>query len=219
MRDNNFDKPPIVTILLLISFLSAAFLTKTSVVQAAPQTVVEVVPSTSSADVGQMFTVNLTIVDAQNLYGVEATVYWNSSILKLVNSDIRIGQADGVLNNPVFFPPQNPTMAGEYVVSATSVAPAPSFNGRGNIVRITFEVAETGYSNISLAADLYDYPPPDRDPRISLPIPHTTNGGYFSTVIPEIPSSVILYAFMILMILALVFSRRTLVKRAFSFRS
>lgn len=158
MRYNLLVKSQVITILLLASLLSTTFLIGINVVQADLQTVVAIVPYTSSADVGQTFIINVTVMDVQDLYGIEATIYWNSSILEPMNFDVRLGQVDGALNGPVFFPPQNPARAGEYVISATSVAPAPSFNGSGNIVRIAFKVTEAGRCNISLLTDLYDYP-------------------------------------------------------------
>jgi hypothetical protein len=192
----------IILVFLLASFLSI----RPVAVQASPDAVVEVVPSTSSTDVGQMFTINVTVVDVQNLYGVETTVYWNSSILQLANFDIRFGQADGVLYNP--YPPINSSQEDQLSVASTSLPPALPFNGSGNIVRITFNVTNSGFANIDLEAQLYDYPPPDREPRISLPIQHTTNGGKFSTAVPEIPDSAILVVFTVLTASALVLSKK-----------
>ena len=54
------------------------FLIQLGVVQAAPETVVKVEPSSSYANVGETFTINITVVDVQNLYGVEVTLYWNT---------------------------------------------------------------------------------------------------------------------------------------------
>jgi hypothetical protein len=201
-----------IMILLLFSFLSGFLLIRRSTVQAMPEVVVEVLPSSNQANVGETFTINVTIINVQNLYGVEATVNWNSSILQLANFDIRFGQADGVLYNP--FPPINSSQKGQLSVASTSVPPALPFNGNGNIVRITFNVTNSGYSSIDLESKLQDYPPPDRNPRISLPIQHTTIGSSFSTVIPEIPNSAILLVFVILTASALMFSRRIRGKRA-----
>jgi hypothetical protein len=199
-------KSQITMIFLFVLFLCALVLIRLNAAQASPETVVEVVPYASSANVSQTFTVNVTIVDVQNLYGLDARVYWNSSILEAVNIDVRLGQADGVLYNSPY-PIENSTQPGTYAIAATSTPPAPSFNGSGNIVRITFKVTGPGYSNLDLETQLSDYPPPDREPRVSLPIQHTTIGGHFSMIIPEIPGSAILVAFMILTASTLLFSK------------
>lgn len=194
----------IMLIFLLASILSVLLLIRTGPVQASDETVVEILPSTSSASLGQTFTVNVTVSDVQNLYGVEATVSWNSSILQLANLDVRLGQDDGVLNNNTFLA-QNSTQEDQLSVAGTSVNPAPPFNGSGNIVRITFNVINSGYSSIDLESQLYDHPPPDG---ISSPIQHTTIGGSFVKVTPEIPNSAIFLVFTILTASALVLSKK-----------
>jgi hypothetical protein len=200
-----------IMILLLFSFLSGFVLIRRSTVQASPDTVVEVLPSSNSANVGQTFMVNVTIIDVQNLYGVEATVNWNSSILQLVSFDIRCGQADGVLYNPILS--INSSEEDQVSVASTSIPPALPFNGSGNIVRITFNVTNSGYSSIDLESKLQDYPPPDREPHISLPIEHSTVGSQFSTSVVEIPNSAILLAFTVLTVSAIVLSKKMTRKR------
>lgn len=172
-------------ILFLILILLTPFLIQMVVVQTVPETIVKLEPYASSANVGETFTVNVTVVDVQNLYGVEVTLYWNSSILEPVNIDIRLGEMDGVLRNPIYIA-QNSTQKGKYLAAATSIAPAPSFNGSGNIVRLTFRVINSGDSKLHVETQLYDYPPPDREPRISLPIDHITVDGNFDVNPPTI---------------------------------
>ncbi|MGD0495537.1 MAG: cohesin domain-containing protein [Candidatus Bathyarchaeia archaeon] len=215
-----FIKSRIILIALFALFSSSNLFIRTNVVRGSPETVVEVVPYTSTADVGQSFTVNITVLNVQDLYGVEATVNWNSSVLELSNVDIRLGHtdADGVLYNTSSTSPpfiaENSTQDGQYVIAATSTGPAPSFNGSGNIVRITFNVTNSGHSNIDLESQLYDYPPPDREPRVSLPIQHTTIGGQFNTTVAEIPNSAILLVFTVLTVSTLVLSKKMTRKRA-----
>jgi len=220
MMTLRFIKSRIILIALFALFSSSNLFIRTNVVRGSPETVVEVVPYTSTADVGQSFTVNITVLNVQDLYGVEATVNWNSSVLELSNVDIRLGHtdADGVLYNTSSTSPpfiaENSTQDGQYVIAATSTGPAPSFNGSGNIVRITFNVTNSGHSNIDLESQLYDYPPPDREPRVSLPIQHTTIGGQFNTTVAEIPNSAILLVFTVLTVSTLVLSKKMTRKRA-----
>ena len=194
-------------ILFLALIVLVLFLIQIATVQATPETIVKVDPHTGSANVGETFTFNITIVDVQNLYGVEVTLYWNSSLLKPVNIDIRLGQTDGVLYNPIYIV-ENSTREGEYVLAAMSYAPAPSFNGSGNIVRITFNATNSGDSKLDLETLLWDYPPPDREPHESLPIEHTTVDGFFN-IIPEFPNTIILTVFMILITLAVILYKKT----------
>jgi hypothetical protein len=108
---------------------------------------------------------------------------WNATVLQATKVDARVGVesfSDGVLHEssnspPIFIAENNLTQSeGEYMLDVTSMAPAPSFSGSGNIVKITFNAINVGSSALSLQSQLYDYPPTDRDPRISLAIDHTT---------------------------------------------
>lgn len=213
-------KSRIILIALFALFSSLALPIRTNMVQGSPETAVDIVPYASTADVGQSFIINVTVFNVQNLYGIEATVNWNSSVLELSNVDIRLGHTDtdGVLYNTSSTSPpfiaENSTQNGQYAISATSTAPAPSFNGSGNIVRITFNVTNSGHSNIDLESQLQDYPPSDREPPLSLPIQHTTTGSQFSTTVAEIPNSAILLVFTVLAVLALVLSKKIARKRA-----
>jgi hypothetical protein len=193
-------------------FLALNFLVRTSFAQG---TVVEVLPSTVSADVGQSFAINVTVADVQNLYAVDVIVNWNSSVLQLVNADVRLApaDADGVLYNSsgdsVLIETNNLTSPGSYEISATSVGPAPPFNGTGNIVIITFNVTGSGYSSIDLTeSQLWNYALVN-EPPISMQINHSTVGGQFSTTtIAEIPDSAIPLVFMVITVSTLVLSKK-----------
>jgi len=212
------SKSQIILISAFVLFLPLNFLVRTSFAQG---TVVEVLPNATSANVGQSFAINITVADVQNLWAVAVAVEWNSSVLQLVNVDVRLGHTDtdGVLYNstPTNSPyiAVNSTYPGYYEIVGTSESPAPSFNGTGNIVRLTFNVTNSGYSSIDFSeSELRDYPPPDREPRLSLPIDHSTVGGQFSTTVVEIPDSVIFLVFTVVIVSALVLSKKTTGKRA-----
>lgn len=166
-------------VLLLALTLLPPYMFRLPIVQASSQTIVKVDPNTSSANLSAKFTINIKIIDVQDLYAVEVTLNWNSSVLTLANIDTRLGEADGVLYGSPFIA-ENSTKLGKYSLAATSVGPAPPFNGSGTIVKIAFEVTGLGNSQLDLGSQLYDYAPPDRNPRISLPIDHTTIGGFFA---------------------------------------
>ena len=152
---------------------------------------VRVMPSQVSTSLGESFIVTISLSYVQNLYGLEVILNWNPAVLRATTVDIRLGVesfSDGVLHEssyspPIFIAESNITQTkGEYRLVATSMSPAPSFNGSGNIVRIAFYPIDLGDSVLDLESQLFDYPPTDRDPRISLPIDHATLDS-FATVI------------------------------------
>jgi len=174
----------------LILLLSTPFLFQMVIVEANAETVVKVEPYANFAHVDETFTVNITVVNVQNLYGVEVVLHWNTSILEVVNTDVRLGvesHPNGVLHEPIFIAKNETTQEeGKYLLAGTSTAPAPPFNGSGNIVRITFNVTNAGNSKLDLETKLSDWPPPEREPRISWPIDHTTIDGFFDMNAPTI---------------------------------
>ena len=88
---------------------------------------------------------------------------------------------------------------GEYHVVATSVAPAPSFSGSGNIAILTFNVTDIGHSDLTLETELSDY-----NPSGSNPIDRTVVNGSVDSVIPEFPSATAISLVLILVITAIV---------------
>ena len=170
-------------LLLTASLLIAIIFVST--VQTSPQTIVQIEPYRSFAEVGQNFTINVTVKEVQNLYGLEVILYWNQSILKAIDVDVRLGvesYGDGVLHeilgtaNVQIYENKTIQELGKYVLAASSIAPAPSFNGSGNIARITFNVTNAGTCELNLQTKLYDKPPVGH---VSEPIPHTTYSGFF----------------------------------------
>jgi len=199
-----------------ITFIAILFVTAVSLcisdVNAFPDTVVMVEPSSSSAIVGDTFSVNATVVDVQNLYGFEMTLTWNSTVLRLINIEIRLEQDGGVLNAPTYIA-ENSTLENRYTLSATSTNPAPSFNGTGSIVCMNFSVIGIGACTLDLQTQLYDYPPPDRDPRFSLPIAHADVDGLFQGVIPEFPYHLVVVVTMVLTLFSAVLSKHISYRR------
>jgi len=206
MKHTHFKTSQVKPVMFLVSILLISFLIHIVAVQANPETIVKVDSNSTSVNVGETVIVNVTIIDVQNLYSLEVILYWNSSLLKLVNVDVRLGQSDGVLYNPIFIV-ENSTQEGKYALTAMSYSPAPSFNGSGNIVGINFEATSPGYSKLDLETQLYDRPTSDIEPQPSMPIEHTTIDG-FCDIIPEIPSTIILTMLMILTTLAVVLYKK-----------
>ncbi|MCW4028091.1 MAG: cohesin domain-containing protein [Candidatus Bathyarchaeota archaeon] len=172
-------KKTMVRLMFLILLTSSFFI---QVGFSQPATVVKVEPSTTSPTLGQPFTVTITLNNVQNLYGLEINLNWDSSVLEATNVEAHVGVesfADGVLHEssnspPIFIAQNNLTQSeGEYRLVVTSTAPAQAFSGSGTIAKITFKPISLGSSNLDVQSELYDYPPSDRDPRISMAIDHT----------------------------------------------
>jgi hypothetical protein len=144
-----------VKVLFWSAFLLIPFLIQITVANAAPETIVKVEPPICFAHVGETFTVNITVANVQNLYGIEIALYWNASILRIADTGVRLGKEDypdGVLHKQVY---ENETfMEGKYLLYGLSTQPAPSFNGSGTIVRITFNVTGVGTCDLSLETKL-----------------------------------------------------------------
>lgn len=176
-------------ILFTISFL-LIFLLRISPTKESTTTV-KVDPDVISASLNETFTINITILDVQNLYAIEISLSWNETILQLTSVEVRLNinesHPDGVLYGPVYW--ENETSPNKYSLWGTSYNQTPPFYGSGNIVRLTFTVRAAGNCTFDLESKLYDWPPPDRVPRISQPIDHITLDGVF--VIPEFSSFLI----------------------------
>jgi hypothetical protein len=199
----------LIAILLTPSLIQAAF------PQSSSNTKVAVNPETTNAILGETITINITLSNVQNLYGVDVTLQWDPAALTIQNVNLRLGvesHPDGILHETpsaeIFV--QNNTMDqenGEYHLVATSVAPAPSFSGSGNIAIITFNVTGTGHSELILITELADY-----NPSGSNLIDHTDVNGAVNSVIPEFPSAIAISLILILVTTTTVFFKRLLGK-------
>ena len=158
----------------------ASTMSQTTGVMATPGTTIRVEPDTSIAQVGESFTVNITIREVHNLYGVEVLLRWNASILQILTADVRFGVesfSDGILHEPVFTARNEAKQdEGEYFLVGTSTVPAGSFNGSGNIVIVTFKIINIGSCGLNLETALRGKPPPGG---VAPEIYHTTFHGFF----------------------------------------
>jgi hypothetical protein len=172
------------TTFFFIVFSQAFIIVQMTSITASTETAVKVEPHENTAKVNDTFTINITIVDIQNLFGLEITLEWDASILRMAHVDARLGvesYPEGVLHEPLYN--QTVLKEGKYQLIATSIGrETPSFNGSGNIARITFYVANPGSCTLNLKAKLASKPLPGK---VALPITHTTIDGYFYTQEPE----------------------------------
>jgi hypothetical protein len=176
----------IAAVFLLTLVFSTLSLVQLVVAEVASGTLVEVEPYASFANVGEIFSVNVTVVNVQNLYGVGATLYWNASVLEINNTDVMLGvesHQNGILHEPIdIYQNQTFQAQGKYVLAGSSTAPAPSFNGSGTMVRLTFRAISVGSCTLSLETDLASNIIPQGSTSVA-PIQHTTVGGFFGPFI------------------------------------
>ncbi len=151
-------KNPIKLIMLAVlvfSIVSICFVYSAS----AQSTLVKAEASTSQPHVGDTLMISIKISDAQNLFGVDVTLDWNPSTLKLVSSTPQLGvesHVGGVLHesssNPIDVVNNNASQSdGEYHLLATSTgSTTPAFTGSGTIATVTFTVTSTGTAGLEL---------------------------------------------------------------------
>jgi hypothetical protein len=210
-------------VLMLVLSLLLLYPVGTVFAQTSSGTTVAVTPSSNITRLGQTITINITITNVQNLYAIDVTLQWNTSALQVMNVDLRLGvesHSDGVLhgnsiaNETSVLPgdilvQENDASQelGQYRLVATSVAPAASFSGSGNIAIITFNVTSLGHSELVLTTQLGYY-----NPSGSNFIDHSDINGSVDSVIPEFPSIAVLTLFLILATFIVVVSKKLLKK-------
>ncbi|MEM2098447.1 MAG: cohesin domain-containing protein [Candidatus Bathyarchaeia archaeon] len=181
----------LITMLMLLAFLFMP----TDATKAATGTTITATPSKNTPQLGETITVSITINNVQNLYGIDITLHWDDTALQLLKVDSRLGvesHPDGVLheqlpNAPIEIVQETISQeTGIYHVVATSVNPAPSFNGSGNVAIITFNTTSTANVKLEIESELADRPAPGETANL---IEHKTISSTI-TVIPEFPTSI-----------------------------
>ncbi|MGD0451377.1 MAG: cohesin domain-containing protein [Candidatus Bathyarchaeia archaeon] len=135
----------------------------------AQTTTVNAAASTTQPAVGSSLTVTIAISNVQNLFGIDATLLWNPSVLSLSKVALNIGdsQTNGVLHgtinrdynniNPGDLYVNETKVSGSYELVAQSFGHnTPSFTGSGTIATLTFNTIGTGSAGLTLATDLAD---------------------------------------------------------------
>jgi hypothetical protein len=114
---------------------------------------------------GSEFTVNVTVSDAADLYGLDITLSWNTTYLNYVSHTPKIPvetYPDGVLHEPTLFVENDvDTSAGTYQLAVATLLPGEPFNGDGTVFEITFMVIDQPSSD--------EVPPPPNN-YVSLPL-------------------------------------------------
>src|SRR3990172_1573425 len=169
----------------------------------AQTTTVKVEPSTTTPVVGQTLTVNITISNVQNLYGVYVTLSWNTSALKVLTNTALLGvesHPNGVLHETIDIVEASASQqTGTYTLIATSTgSQTASFSGSGTIATLTFNVTSLGRTTLELETELADKPASGGTSNF---IDHNHLSSSVYVAIPEFPT---LTAIIVLIILVTV---------------
>ena len=165
----------VASLLLLLILLPAAAAGSDA------ETVVSLEPHASFRQVGETLTLQVRLVNVESLYGVEVTVYWNASLLNMTDVDVRLGESDGVLYEPIFSPITDRVSIekNRCTILGTSQPPAASFNGSGTIAILTFNVTAIGQCELSLESKLASNIMTSTGVE---PITHTKVSGFFGPI-------------------------------------
>ena len=161
----------IILMLVLIGMISLVFSVQLAKSETLPE--IFITPEESTANIGETFTVNVNISDAEGVFSWEIKVRFDPTIL--VVSDYESGgfleQAGSTL--PIKF--VNYSYMG-YVILGLTLSQPGSANGNGTLAKITFKVLSPGYSPIQLYDTLlYNEELTE--------IPHKTSDGFVYTYV------------------------------------
>jgi hypothetical protein len=206
----NYPTKAIILAILVFTIVSACFVYAVF----AQSTLVRAEASASQPHVGDTLTINIKISDAQNLYGVDITLNWNTATLKLVSATPQLGvesHPGGVLHETSSYPIElvnndASQIDGEYHLLATSTgSTTPAFTGSGTVATLTFTVTSTGDTGLALNDDKVELSQLASDGTINLVTPTTTvdpvtpiNAGVSvspsasATPVPEFPTTIII---------------------------
>jgi hypothetical protein len=173
-----------LTLLVMLIFTLAinfniAFSQETPLVYVDPPTIMGLAPSND-------FTVAVKIANVTGLYGFDIKLQWDPTILDYVSHTAKIPvetYPDGVIYEAILTIKNEANgTAGTYWLSASSLNPAPSFNGSGIFFEITFHVKSTGRCLLELVS--HDLANPGGGS-----ILHDVEHGFFDNYVPS-PASI-----------------------------
>ncbi len=105
-------------------------------------------PANLNQAVGSTFTVNVSLVGAQNVYSVPLQITYNPSVLQLLNvSNGPLLEQDG---QPVALVHRDDAMAGIVQLTASRPPGAAGVSGNGSVFTLTFQAKAAGQSTLSI---------------------------------------------------------------------
>ena len=176
-------------LLLLFSIAFSILLNQTSLIWA-EGAIISIEPSFQSIpQVGETFTINVSISNIENLFGYDFILWYNTTVLDCLSVEWPEGHfltptknPNNIFNIETIEDNFNETTGAVRVV-ATLTNGEPPKNGSGLLVKITFNSTATGSSLLRLYWPGYIYPAKLSDPAGN-PIPCSANTSEV-IVIPE----------------------------------
>lgn len=181
------------------------------------QVVVEIIPATSTVpNVGDPYTINVTIADVTDLFGWELKIYYPNSILNGTSVTQGTFLTENGAVSTFFYVAEYPPGSGESgfrdnyntthgIVYCLSTRLPPPLNGvDGSGVLVTIDFASTA-ENGPLDLDLTDVKLRDSTAAV-IPVSATNDGEV--TVIPEFPAFLILPSFMAASLVAAILGKK-----------
>jgi len=149
----------LMTLFLMVTSAYAAIAIQT--LDNGPLAQLYVNPDYIQRSVGETFTITVEVTDVIQLYGFGIGFSWDPAILGYVDHTATVPvetYPGGVLHAPTIIIVNTvDDVAGTYELAASSMHPAPSFNGSGVIFEMTFEVLSEGSSALEIfESDLAD---------------------------------------------------------------
>jgi len=124
---------------------------------------------------GRNFTTDITLDNATDFYGFEFKLYWNTTLLDLVDVDLTLPWTSYTIGTDQI----NETL-GRYYVGVSALAPEPSFNGSTTLATLTFQLTFMPIfpqdENVSCIFDLDETILADPNAE---PIPHLVYDGEY----------------------------------------
>lgn len=170
---NKRDFAAVVVVLVVMLAIALIYF---SMMRPASQTTIYVSPQNLSRAIDQNFTINISVSDVINLYGWQAKLGWNATILNITEiADIREESFLKTGGKTLFVPKLN-TTAGYVLLACTLYNTTAGVSGNGTLATIQFNVRGNGRCSL----DLYDSMLLDLSEQ---QITHTVTDGDFKTSI------------------------------------
>ena len=144
---------------IVLLFVASLFIILPNQTVKAQTATISVTPQSNKVSVGQTFSVNIDVSNVQNLYALDISLTWSTSMLRLVNNQTLVGQSTGVLNSPVLFVQESADQStGQCTIVASSENPAGPFSGSGIVETLTFKATNAGQSSLVLKSSTSNSP-------------------------------------------------------------
>ena len=129
-----------------------------------------ITPQTVKGTVGQFITVNVSILNVNDLYGWQVMLEWNPQILNFSS----VSEGDFLKKRGQTFFSHKLNETGYLILYCTLVGDLPGVSGSGTLAIVEFYVKEGGTSQLRLSETVLVNSSEDL-------IPHTIKNGQFTT--------------------------------------